>query len=80
MTTQSPTRDTRPIHQRVGDYQRHLAELRSAMDARSQMDPASAEFQAALVHEEELLERIHTWSLASERDRLEASRGGDAPA
>ena len=70
MTTQSPARDTRPVHVRVEAYRADLAELRSAMDARSRMDPASPEFQAALAHEEELLERIHTWSLAGERDRV----------
>jgi hypothetical protein len=77
MTTRSPTRDTRPVHLRVEDYRRDLAELRSAMDARSRMDPTSAEFQAALLHEEKLLERIHTWSLANERDRPEAAPRGD---
>ncbi len=69
MTTQSPPRDTRPVHERVETYQRDLAELRSAMDARSRMDPGSPEFQAALAHEDELLERIHTWSMAGDRDR-----------
>ena len=66
MTTQSPPRDTRPVHKRVEEYKRDLAELRSAMDERSRMDPASAEFEAALAHEEALLERIHTWSLGQD--------------
>jgi hypothetical protein len=69
MTTQSPARDTRPVHERVEAYQRDLAELRSAMDARSRMDPASPEFQVALAYEDELLERIHTWAMAGERNR-----------
>lgn len=70
MTTQSPPRDTRPAYVRVQEYQRDLAELRSAMDARARMDPASPEFQAALAHEEALLDRIHSWALATERDRV----------
>jgi hypothetical protein len=53
----------------VEEYQRDLAELRAAMDARAGLDPESGEFQAALEHEEQLLDRIHTWSLATERDR-----------
>jgi len=67
MATQDPPRDTRPVHKRVVDYQHDLAELRAAMDARAGMDPGSAEFQAALEHEEQLLERIHTWSFGQVR-------------
>jgi hypothetical protein len=67
MTTEATRRDTRPIDKRIADYQRDLAELRSAMDARALLDPASPEFQAAMAHEEELLERIHTWSLGQNR-------------
>ena len=78
MSADTPRRDPRTVDQRVAAYQRDLAELRAAMDERAGMDPASAEFQAALQREEQLLDRIHTWSLASERDRPEAgasSRG-----
>ena len=79
MTTQSPPRDTRPVHLRVADYRRDLAELRSAMDARAGLDPQSPEFQAALAHEDELLERIHAWSLANERDRPAGAERRDGP-
>lgn len=68
------------MDQRVAAYQRDLAELRAAMDARAGMDPESAEFQAALEHEEQLLDRIHTWSLASAREHQEAARGNYARA
>jgi hypothetical protein len=63
MTTESPRRHTRPIDSRIADYQRDLTELRAAMDARARLDPESQEYAAALAHEDELLERIHTWSL-----------------
>lgn len=72
MTPETPPRDTRTVDQRVAAYQRDLAELRAAMDARAGMDPESAEFQAALQREEQLLDRIHTWSLANDRYRAEA--------
>lgn len=66
MTSQAPFRDSRSIAQRINDYRRDLAELRAAMDARSRLDPDSPEFQAALAHEDALLERIHSWSLGEQ--------------
>ena len=66
MTTEAPARDSRTIAQRINDYRRDLAELRAAMDARSKLEPGSPEFQAALAHEDELLERIHRWSLGGQ--------------
>jgi hypothetical protein len=66
MTTQAPLRDSRSIAQRINDYRRDLAELRAAMDARSKLDPDSSEFREALAHEDELLDRIHRWSLGEQ--------------
>lgn len=63
MTTHAPLRDSRTIAQRITEYRQDLAELRAAMDARSKLDPDSPEFEAALAHEDELLDRIHRWSL-----------------
>jgi hypothetical protein len=61
--TQAP--DRRPIRQRVEEYEHDLDELRAAMRERSRLEPDSPEFKAALAHEDELLERIHRWSLGN---------------
>jgi hypothetical protein len=47
----------------IADHQRDLVELRAAMDARAALDPDTPEFREALAYEDELLERIHQWSL-----------------
>jgi len=63
MTTDRTQRDLRPIYVQVAEHERDLAELREAMQARAAMRPGSPEFEEALAYEEELLERIHEWSL-----------------
>jgi hypothetical protein len=58
--------DSRITQQRIADHQRELDELRAAMRARAELQPDTPEYQAALAHEEALLERIHRWSLGQE--------------
>jgi hypothetical protein len=63
MTTETNTPDPRPMHIQIAEHERDLAELRAAMQARAGLRPDSPEFREALAYEEELLDRIHQWSL-----------------
>lgn len=65
MTTETQAPDRRSIRQRIEDYEHDLDELRAAMRERAALKPDTPEFRAALAHEEELLERIHRWSLGN---------------
>lgn len=65
MTTETQAPDRRPIRQRIEDYEHDLEELRAAMRERAAMTPDTPEFRAALAHEEQLLEKIHRWSLGN---------------
>jgi hypothetical protein len=63
VTTDTSRRDNRPFRQQLAEYRRDLDELRSTMQVRATMQPDSPEFLEALAYEEELLTRIHEWSI-----------------
>jgi hypothetical protein len=65
MTTETGTRDTRPLHQQIIDHRRELDELRAAMQARAALKPDTPEYRDALAREDDLLERIHDWAIPS---------------
>jgi len=61
--TDTTRHDPRPLHVQIAEHERDLAELRAAMEVRQSLRPDSPEFREALAYEDELLDRIHQWSL-----------------